>query len=238
MGAKRIRRSLKLEWNIAKDTDDFLFSRLMKLKRERRMLPTIRKALLLYFSLEDGSMDILREEFPELIEFLMAEGAHSERESQSNELAAQASTLTEKIINFEDMLKQMSSGPPDRFKSFGGVPRISAPKPDDDDDDLVQATKRKSDGQSARNFLKALDALNSAGHTRDDLKPSKSVSSEPRRPKRSKKKAAKPAKKQVKAAPSGEGNAKKMDVPDFVLPVIEDDDDDDFAMLIKPSSGD
>lgn len=215
MGA-RVQRTVRFGWNVANATDGALHNRLLALKEEGQMVPTIRQALLLLFTLQDGDLGQLEKQFPEIVEHLIGQGAREERERQNRDLAIQTGKLSEKIIHFEDMLKKASLPPRaspelDRTRTFGGGFR-QLPTPAADDDMKVEVRKAKGTN-SALNFLKALDGVNGTNLAQPE---------EPRRPKRD--------------AKTPAGNAKKMDVPTLDLPAF--DDDDDFDLGIKPVGGD
>lgn len=155
--ARRSKRTLRIELDIAKPEELDLYERLRVLKKSRQYLPTVREALTLLFSLQDGRIDVLQAMFPDLIEVLKREGADELMDRQSHDLAGKLIDLQaaiERINANGDGPKPLSGGP----KTMS-VPQFSLPVFDEEEEETVQI-RRDTNTDAGKNFLRSMAALN------------------------------------------------------------------------------
>lgn len=75
---KRMRMQHRFWCDLTKDAGENMDSRLMELKKHRKFQPTVIQALQLFFDLQDGKTDVLRELFPGIIEVVAGDSASAE----------------------------------------------------------------------------------------------------------------------------------------------------------------
>ena len=155
--ARRSKRTLRIELDIAKPEELDLYERLRVLKKSRQYLPTVREAMTLLFSLQDGRIDVLQAMFPDLIEILKREGAEELMDRQSHDLAG-------KLIDLQAAIEQINAngGSPKSLLSGPkemSVPQFSLPTFDDEEEETVQV-RRSTSTDAGKNFLRSMAALN------------------------------------------------------------------------------
>lgn len=163
MSDKRHRVQHRFWLDAMNDDDLLLMEEIDDMKAKRSFTDTVRDGLRLMSSLRKGEVGVLLELFPDIRQLLQlpsvpSTGGGGELRKLESKLDAIQTALLQQQAPAGLLMAAKDTGGAGNAKSL--TAKTLAMPTFDDDDDLIVATKRKSDGgQSATNFLNALGSL-------------------------------------------------------------------------------